>query len=349
MAALPAYMRIRQYVNDLMIEHAQSDVRIMSERELCKKFDVTRPTARRALKELIDEGSLCAKPGFGTFINSGKVLNHTFTLRKSFKVMVIFGSGRYTDLDGLCMDTLARICDQFKFLPIRLRMVNLNQVDSDMALEELQMYNPDGIIWVRPGADSMDLIAAVRQCGVPVYIAGNIADGSKYHVTMDYYQCGRMAAAWFLERKRINVVFVGRTLESSIKSVIYDGWRDEFSAHGVQCEEHLQANMNCNIISRVKTILSNNSIDGIFTFGSEFTAVDIALTEMGADSKNCPLMLDENYFGLYGAKTTPSAKLIVFPPEISKLAADNLFKTLNKPDYEPDEIIMQPRIENMTE
>lgn len=346
MAALPAYMRIRQYVVDLMLEHTRKDVRIMSERELCKKFNVTRPTARRALKELIDEGCLSAKPGLGTFINSAKTLNSPFALRKTFKVMVIFGSGRHTDLDGFFMNILARVCDQLKYLPIRLRMATLNLTERALALEELQMYNPDGIIWVRPNAFSMDLISAARK-RIPVYTVGSLVNGGKCHITTDYYQCGRLLASWFLDRKRKNIIFTGATPEYPIKSMVYNGWRDEFAARGIPYNEHLQVNENSDITSCIKKLFSNNSIDGIFTFGSEFAAVDIALSESGIDTRHCPVLLDENYFGLYGAQIKPAAKLIMFPDEIIKLAVENLFKALNDQTYEADEIVLSPRIENL--
>lgn len=345
MATLPIYMRIRQYVVDLIFEHSDGDVRVMSERELCKKFSVTRPTARQALKELIDEGYLYVKPGRGMFINSKQMLNHTLALHKSFKVMVIFGAGRFTDLDGFYMDILARICDRLKNLPVRLRMANLNQVDYDMALEELEMYNPDGIIWVRPDSKCMDLIAALRQ-KIPVYAIANIADDSKCHVTMDYHQAGRMTAAWFLDQKRKDILFIGASQEHSVKSAIYKGWEDEFYARNVPYDKNLQIDMNCNIINKTKELYVNNSIDGIFTFASEFAAVDLALTELGSNIKDCPIMLDENHYGLYNTQIEPSAKLIISPPEIAEQAADNLFKSLNDPNYNPDEIILQAKIIN---
>lgn len=336
-------MRIRQYVVDLIFEHSDGDVRIMSERELCKKFSVTRPTARQALKELINEGYLYVKPGRGMFINSEKMSNHAMVLHQSFKVMVIFGAGRFTDLDGFYMNILARICDRLKNLPVRLRMATLNQVDYNMALEELEMYNPDGIIWVRPDSKCMDLISAFRQ-KIPIYAIANIADDSKCHVTMDYYQAGRITAAWFLDQKRSNVLFVGAAQEHPVKSLMYKGWQDEFSARNTPYNESLKISMNCKIIDKTKELYSSNQIDGIFTFASEFAAVDIALTGQGVNVKNCPIVLDENYCGLNNTQIEPSAKLIISPNEMPESAADNLFKSLNNPSHKPNEIILQAKI-----
>jgi len=345
MSALPTYMRIRQYVIDLVIEHAAKDFPIMSERELCRKFSVTRPTARRALKELIDEGYLCAKPGLGTFINPSKGINSHYAFYKSFKVMAIFGSGRHTDLDGFSMNILARICDHLKHLPIRLRMATLNLTERSMALEELEMYNLDGIIWIRPDKFSMDLISKIKQ-RIPVYTVGNVVSGVKSHITMDYYQCGRMLAAWFLERKRNRVVFTGFSEELPIKATVYSGWRDEFKSRGIPYDKNLSINMNCDIIASIKKLLSSSSIDGIFTFASEFAAVEKALSENGQIAGACPIVLDENHFG-FNNIVKPAARLIMFPSEIIEETARHLFKSLNDPTHQPDEIVLAPKIEDL--
>lgn len=344
--ALPVYMRIRQYVIDLIREHSESAVPIMSERELCEKFAVTRPTARRALKELIDEGYLLPKPGLGTFINPARDYNPMAALRKSFTVMVVFGSGRHTDLDGFCMDVLARVCDRLKHLPVRLRMANLNQADRSMALEELRSYNPDGVLWVRPDAASATLISTMRE-DVPIYVVGNVADGGKFHVTMDYHRCGRLAAAWFLDRGRKNMLFVGNVAESPIIAAVHAGWRDEFAGRGVSFPDTATFQVKPGFADRLKHVMAGKTVDGIFTFGHVFAAVDAVLVELGVAPEECPVLADENYFGFHGATTVPAAKLIMFPPELAELAADNLFKTLNDPGFAPNEVVFRPRMEEM--
>lgn len=49
---------------------------IPSERELCEKYDVSRPTVRRALEELQQEGELYRLPGKGTFVAEKKYIDH---------------------------------------------------------------------------------------------------------------------------------------------------------------------------------------------------------------------------------------------------------------------------------
>ncbi|WP_263080990.1 histidine utilization repressor [Endozoicomonas sp. Mp262] len=69
LAMQPRYQAIKQHIID-MIESGQwpAAYRVPSENELSLSFDVSRMTARRAVKELTDEGFLVRSQGIGTFV-----------------------------------------------------------------------------------------------------------------------------------------------------------------------------------------------------------------------------------------------------------------------------------------
>ncbi len=68
-AMQPRYQAIKQHIID-MIESGQwpAAYRVPSENELSLSFEVSRMTARRAVKELTDEGFLVRSQGVGTFV-----------------------------------------------------------------------------------------------------------------------------------------------------------------------------------------------------------------------------------------------------------------------------------------
>lgn len=342
---VPAYMKIRQYVIDLLRKHSDSEVRIMSERELCDKFGVTRPTARKALQALIEDGFLIVRQGSGTFINPAKTLNHAYVLRKSFTVMIVIAGGSNTDMDGFYMALLAEVFDCFKALPVQVRMINLNTSDAREAVDALQMHDLSGILWLQPDVRSRAIIKMMRK-NMPVCVLGDAPCGCKGGVTTDYRAGGYLAGRWFAERGLTRAAFVGADSDSAIKEMIYAGWQKAFSEAGIDCKGELRIGMDENIRSKVKELLAQKATDGIFSFGSEFAAVDLALAESGEQARRCPVIIDENWYGGYAAATPIAAKVLFFPPEVARKAAEELFRAMNEDLPLPDEIVFLPRLLN---
>ena len=48
MANLAKYLKLRQYMADMMLRHTSEDIPLMSERDMCKSFNVTRTKAASA-------------------------------------------------------------------------------------------------------------------------------------------------------------------------------------------------------------------------------------------------------------------------------------------------------------
>ena len=78
----PRYQTIKQHIID-MIESGQwpTAYRVPSENELSQSFSVSRMTARRAVKELADEGLLVRSQGLGTFVAEQRPLGSVMEIR----------------------------------------------------------------------------------------------------------------------------------------------------------------------------------------------------------------------------------------------------------------------------
>lgn len=339
MPNIPDYMRVRQYVIDLVLNHADSDARLMSERELCKAFDVARTTVRKALKDLIDDKIIYVQHGKGMFINAAYGRNNASRQQRFYKIAVICDNGKSVYFDGFTMGVLAQLFNRLKGLPVHLIIMNLMGENGD-TLKEIEMYNPDAMIWLRPPENGLHVVEELSK-RIPVCIVGSLPGDSSFAVTMDYRKAGRLAASWFIERGLKRVAFVGSSHSPrNIRTELFGGWQDEFLARSMEYDAKLGVDVSSDIVTSVKELLSEG-IDGIFTFGSEFAAVDNAMNESG---RSCPVMLDENYFALHGASHAPAALLIIFPETIAQQAADQIFKSLTCAGFLHGETVVEPSI-----
>lgn len=73
--SLPLYQRLKNVLLEELKELSPLTP-IPSERELCEKYEVSRPTVRKALDELEQEGELYRLAGKGTFVADKKYTDH---------------------------------------------------------------------------------------------------------------------------------------------------------------------------------------------------------------------------------------------------------------------------------
>lgn len=66
-----------------------------------------------------------------------------------------------------------------------------------MEMEELEMYSPEAILWVRPTQTVRPLIPEIRK-KIPVCVIADSVRNDSFAVTSDYYQAGAKAAEYFI-------------------------------------------------------------------------------------------------------------------------------------------------------
>lgn len=77
----PLYMQIRQMLkNDIQQGKYKPDEQIPTEAELCETYNVSRITIRKAIEELVKEGTLTRIPRRGTFVASNKFHNELLSV-----------------------------------------------------------------------------------------------------------------------------------------------------------------------------------------------------------------------------------------------------------------------------
>jgi len=343
MAFIPAYMRVRQYCVDLALRHTDTQTRIQSERELCKRLGISRTTARKALKDLIDEGWLVVKPGKGMFVQSPGGRTQAGGNVQFFRTMVVWGDGKHVSLNGLYMDLLAGFCEVFKNLPILLQTANLVGT-REQIVDEIAMYRPDAVIWVRPLPAHAAAIRKIRRT-LPVCVVGNPPCGDPFHVTMDYEAAGRLAARWLLDRKIERAYYAGHEQGHGVMEAFLRGWMAAHDERGQPFDRSRIIPRDGDFIAATRRALEKGC-DGIFCYGSEYAAVDRALE--GAQAGGLPRVVDQTFFGTFGAQRAPDAQILFFRHETATLAAQQVFRRLTEPDFKPGETVVAPELQATT-
>ncbi|KHF41672.1 GntR family transcriptional regulator [Halalkalibacter okhensis] len=83
---LPLYYQVKELLKkEIHINKIKVGEMIPSERELSDMFDISRPTVRQAINDLVNEGVLKRKKGLGTFVSQPKINQRFLENLTSFK------------------------------------------------------------------------------------------------------------------------------------------------------------------------------------------------------------------------------------------------------------------------
>ncbi len=135
---IPMYFQLKQTIKASIENHTfNTGDQLPTELEICDALDVSRPTIRQALQELINEGFITRKKAKGTFVNKPKVDGFFFKKLASFnEEMIALGLKPKTDLmtqklikaDAIIADALQIEEGEFVLYLERLRYGNENPI-----------------------------------------------------------------------------------------------------------------------------------------------------------------------------------------------------------------------------
>lgn len=251
---VPAYMLIRQYAVDLVMRSPEREVRIQSERELCKTFGVTRPTVRKALKDLIEDDFLLIRPGLGTFTNPQKALKAFTPFLEAFSAGIIIGDAKHVSyggfFGGIMLGALNYIISKGGYFRI------INIIHKGMkAVENILLLNVDRIIWLNPPENMLDIINGLERRGIPVAIINRFPKcDSTLYIGMDYEHEGYIAAKQFIERGHRNVLIViNGKLHSDLERL--QGFKKAFRDEGLTLNKDLILETGKDIELKLQTLI----------------------------------------------------------------------------------------------
>ena len=209
---IPIYQQITSYIKEYIEKGIYQKGNIIpSEQELCKQFNTSRMTVRRAISELVNDGSLYRVQGRGTFVshfvfrNSLEVLGFSYHMTKlGFKPSSKILSFETKKPDACIAEELRILPTDNVFLLSRVRMADLEPI----AIENV--YLPEK-----------------RFMGLDKY---SFEENSLYDTLRTHYK-----AEIFLRHEKINAVVVDGTnaniLFSKNHGVVMHTWGVDFDSN----------------------------------------------------------------------------------------------------------------------
>lgn len=185
------YEIIKEYIcENIQNGVYQADQKIPSENELCRLYDTSRITVRKAIDELVLVGMLYRVQGVGTFVSSQKP---EASLQK--KVLIV-ASNNDVFLGSQMMFQMLSGTESVlykKGISLVFMQEPINRVEEEQEgfLKRIQKENPDGIIYFF-SSDS-DLVEEISALGIPIVFAdtepsqplGDVVVGEDYQSAYD--------------------------------------------------------------------------------------------------------------------------------------------------------------------
>lgn len=235
-SATSEYMKIRRYVMNLIhLSHGEA-VQIPTVQELCKKFNVSRPTVCKAMKVLTEDGYVIAKRGIGSFTNPNKGIKLFNPIAKRLPIVgIIIGDGMMVHYSAYTASCLAALLKHIAQLPAIVHLLSLTSSKPEQIYQGIQSEHLDALLWFDPGDNQLEVCRRLLDEKFPLVLGqGNLENCSS--VSFDFegagYQCGKM----LLAEGRRNVIFFPNKPPQSVEC---DGLKRAYQEAGITLNENL--------------------------------------------------------------------------------------------------------------
>ncbi len=342
--AIQPFMRIRQYVASIILRAEGENVKLASSRELCRMFDVTRPTVQKALRQLVEDGDLIFKPGMGIFVNTLRNRNTHMGMKKSKKICVIFHSGGMTHFQSYYWDLFHESGSYMAENNVLMQFISLSY-KGEKGADEISLYQPDGVLWFMPPGKSRSTIKALVSRKMPLMIVNHEMPGMKIDcVRLDYDKLGYLAGRYFIKKRHKQILFVAKGENGPVLSA-YEGFEKAFreeNGHGVS---RIVFDTSTNFYKEIKNYYKyGNGFTGIFTFAAYLTNVCEGVKAAGKNLAEIDIVTQDTPQLKFFPELKP---VIIREPlgEIGRLAAEKLMKKITEKSSETVNITMDPELE----
>ena len=230
----PLYQIIANDINQMIVENDfDYDSPICTERSICEKYNVSRITAKHAIKNLEKSGILYRKRGVGSFVTKLADTDNHAAPKKVFALIMPFNSSQ----GGLFM-TVESASKLFALHQCQLTIHVSHSIEQDTELlNQLYAQNISGIVYY---PRSLDLPYETFQRFIEINIPVIILDQSfpldnLSSVVCDHYKGGYMLAEHLISYGHRNICYLSKNTPEQLTTVRdrYNGYVDCLKNSGI--------------------------------------------------------------------------------------------------------------------
>ena len=247
------FMKIRQYVVELIIRGGNEPQKVPSTRKLAQMFGVSHPTALKVLRNLAESGHLiaCGNSGYITVPGS-------FSCWGKLKIIgVVMGDGcnvlfsrQYVAESSPVLEAILGRSGSLSAQYIYL------QGTPENAVTIIRNYNLDGLIWFSPDPKYGETIRILRESGLPIvevgFVTGN-ASCARWNFVEDHYRIMNQ----ILKEGRRHPLILSTNCPQDLYSAILAGFRRSCEENNFPLEQSIFVNGDPDSVMRQVSQLLN--------------------------------------------------------------------------------------------
>jgi len=255
------YTKIRSYVISQIARSGDTPMRLASVREIARQFGVSHPTVVKALKDLIADGFLYAKPGrSGTFTCPEKL-----NANKDKKVIGILSSdGKEVFINRYNNNIAFALADSLQAVSRNNLIRNVSLTHSrPLAAKEILSLGLNALLWIAPGDKMLPAVKELAERDYLLLVGGAKLPGVNclYGGVESEY---RKATGVLLDegRRRVALV-VGKGEEYPHRDAVEKGWRAAYRERGIPCDDSLLLTQSRELARDFEEALDATRPDGV--------------------------------------------------------------------------------------
>lgn len=255
------YEKIRRYLIGEIVKSGDTPKRLESTRDLAKRFDVSRTTVLKAMKDLVDDGFITAKPGrLGAF-----TCPHRIRGRGDSRIIgLLSGDGKNVFVTRIQSRFLYEFGDAMQRRSDRYLIQNifLCGIKSEAAKEICEL-GLSAVIWIQPLSGMKATIEELNKRKMPQICIGSYKRECEntyvvFNAEEEYFEASKL----MLQEGRKRILLLQQRDELHSEKAVR-GWRRAHEIMNMKPDESLLFTESPELEKDFGKILADRSPDGI--------------------------------------------------------------------------------------